>query len=314
MGGACVYMGESLEIASVIGHLTLRDNGDNMENDNGRRWDWWAVKDLARIMPRAEMPTDGLGGGDQWRHDFAACPLVMGAEDLPDGLVEGSDYTFDATHLPFDVVGMAGRAGEGGAVKYALYVWRSQDGQSLCAIRLTQQPGGRGTEIYGAVYDPSDFAGAKKGRVFALTDVKDPTRRAGLAEWLQANGSQVAAEMRGEVASTVYRLNERHGHPVLVRNDSPKVTRQSKTGRKKPWMRDDGETIIFVDSAIHLREQLGVKGSSSSPCPHRRRGHWATLRHERYGNNRGKRVWIREAWVGPKEMAHQGKTYRLVVR
>jgi len=44
---------------------------------------------------------------------------------------------------------------------------------------------------------------------------------------------------------------------------------------------------------------------------HRRRGHWKTLRSERFVNKRGTRVWVRATWVGPEEMIRGHETYRV---
>jgi len=54
----------------------------------------------------------------------------------------------------------------------------------------------------------------------------------------------------------------------------------------------------------------------TSPIPprraHTRRGHWRTLRSEHFVRQ-GERVWVRQAWIGPREWIHDGQRYRVLM-
>jgi hypothetical protein len=54
------------------------------------------------------------------------------------------------------------------------------------------------------------------------------------------------------------------------------------------------------------------EGSHMGKRPHQRRSHWRTLRSERYGQNRGRRIRVREAWIGPREFCMNGNVYRVI--
>ena len=53
------------------------------------------------------------------------------------------------------------------------------------------------------------------------------------------------------------------------------------------------------------------KGTHASPVSHRRRRHLRTLRSPRYGDRVGERILVRECWVGPREVEHRGRRYRV---
>jgi hypothetical protein len=96
---------------------------------------------------------------------------------------------------------------------------------------------------------------------------------------------------------------------VPPRDDSPRAAR---TARIKPWLRPLPECILLSPGDRHRYGYPDHGGTHASPTPHARRGHWRTLRAERYGANRGKRVWAREAWIGDREWQHEGRTYRII--
>ena len=104
-------------------------------------------------------------------------------------------------------------------------------------------------------------------------------------------------------------------HLVEVSPTSSRTPRTSKTAKSKPWLRDDLPTVILIspDEARHYGHRVEPKGSHASPRPHQRRGHWKTLRSERYAvEKRGTRVWVRPAWIGDPEWVFQGNRYKVV--
>jgi hypothetical protein len=90
--------------------------------------------------------------------------------------------------------------------------------------------------------------------------------------------------------------------------------RHSKSAKHKPWARTDLPRIILLSpeaaKAHGHRAQQG--GTHASPRIHQRRGHWMTLRADRFGGNKGKQVWRKPAWVGEREWEHRGTHYRVL--
>ncbi len=59
--------------------------------------------------------------------------------------------------------------------------------------------------------------------------------------------------------------------------------------------------------------ELSGKFTRQSLATHSRRGHFRILKHERYKNNIGKRIWISDTWVGPTEWkGTDNKFYKIV--
>lgn len=73
-------------------------------------------------------------------------------------------------------------------------------------------------------------------------------------------------------------------------------------------------------TVVHRRSGAGRSGGvlphqrSVALAAHARRAHERVLRSERWGASRGKRVWVRSAWVGPKEWRDEAsrQVYRVV--
>ena len=110
-------------------------------------------------------------------------------------------------------------------------------------------------------------------------------------------------------------LNDKY--PVEVR-DIPKKVRKSQFGRsnrnrKKPWTRHDYPQIIFLDQLPRHHEH-GDGKHHASPVGHMRRGHWRTLKHERYKNHAkyGSRIRVRPAWIGDEHFNYRGREYRVL--
>ena len=90
--------------------------------------------------------------------------------------------------------------------------------------------------------------------------------------------------------------------------------RAMKSSKHVPWTREDLVTVrlIKLEDAKRVGRRVNHGGTHASPRPHVRRGHFATLRHNRFKENIGKRVWVRQAWVGDREWVFNGSQYRVV--
>jgi len=89
---------------------------------------------------------------------------------------------------------------------------------------------------------------------------------------------------------------------------------KKNTARLKPWLiRPPYYVAIDFNEATEKHGMpRGPVGERHAPTPHHRRGHYATLRAERYRDNIGKQVWRRPAWVGPTEWTHAGQIYKVI--
>lgn len=97
---------------------------------------------------------------------------------------------------------------------------------------------------------------------------------------------------------------------------TPKEQRQEKIAEQKPWLRRDLPHYILIDpqqAAEYRQSGTGEKGTHAAPLPHGRRGHWRTLRHERYHVPPGevRRVFVKPTWIGALEWQSSGQRYRV---
>ena len=78
-------------------------------------------------------------------------------------------------------------------------------------------------------------------------------------------------------------------------------------------MREDSPRVILLDPTKQYPQygRQEPQGTHTAPIPHHRRGHWRVLQAERYGENRGKRVWVKPSWIGEREWHYKGSTYRV---
>lgn len=105
-------------------------------------------------------------------------------------------------------------------------------------------------------------------------------------------------------------------HQVLVTPSVPESS-DRKTAALKPWLRLDAPRIILLDptTARQYGHGLSRGGTHASPRIHQRRGHWHTLRAERFKHNDDgtpRRAWVKPTWVGEREWEYQGNTYRVL--
>jgi hypothetical protein len=112
----------------------------------------------------------------------------------------------------------------------------------------------------------------------------------------------------------VLRTMERCSDYHLVQAGPANISaRDRKTATKKPWLAETPRIILMNPQEAHTyghRVERG--GTHATPSPHHRRGHWATLRHEKWGDKRGRRIWRRPAWVGDQEWVFNGSRYKVI--
>lgn len=97
-------------------------------------------------------------------------------------------------------------------------------------------------------------------------------------------------------------------HSVSCTTINPTTTGSSRTGRRKPWLRNDLTRIILLDpkaAATNHGMRANPREDRKSPLPHQRRGHWRRLDERR-------RTWVRQSWIGPVSWEYQGQTYRVM--
>lgn len=72
--------------------------------------------------------------------------------------------------------------------------------------------------------------------------------------------------------------------------------------------------IVLTKEAIERCVRTPNPENAGTPLHlgHRRRAHWATLRHERYRFRRGQRVFVKACWVGPEEIEYGHEKYRVL--
>lgn len=104
-------------------------------------------------------------------------------------------------------------------------------------------------------------------------------------------------------------------HLVEVHEGKPVKKRKGGLAEKRPWLNATGPKILLLDRMPSTqKEHQG--GTHASPKPHRRRGHWKTLRHPKYRHHPKYQVengvFIKPSFVGPKEAEYEGNIYKLV--
>ena len=99
-------------------------------------------------------------------------------------------------------------------------------------------------------------------------------------------------------------------YPVVVRGSKP-------CKAKKVYKRKGLPRLIYMNALPRSEPKPHQGGSHASPMRHQRKGHYKTLKSERfkkhplYGVEKG--VFVRAAWVGSKEVVHEGNRYTVIV-
>lgn len=119
-----------------------------------------------------------------------------------------------------------------------------------------------------------------------------------------------AADTLNSFCACIEVINISNKHFVEVQ---PTV-RGAAVQSKKPWTRQDLPRIILLDptQAKLYGHRTETRGTHASPIPHQRRGHWATLRSEKWTHMKGKRVWRKPAWVGDQDWVFKGNQYKVI--
>lgn len=136
-----------------------------------------------------------------------------------------------------------------------------------------------------------------------------------LEECIWHDDGTILEYLINKCAAIVRYLSICNEHVVEVTQDEGTITpRQAKTARRKPWLSPATRRIILLDplKARQYGHRIDRGGTHASPHPHQRLGHWANLRHERYKNKRGERIWVKPAWVGDREWVFEGNRYRVL--
>lgn len=108
------------------------------------------------------------------------------------------------------------------------------------------------------------------------------------------------------------------GRYVISRSSSEQECGRKLSGTERNLgKRRELYTVLERDGVKRLFEG-GDATSFHSSLPlelgHHRRAFFRKLRAERYGDNRGKLIPVRETWVGPTETKIDGKTYKVILK
>ncbi|GAC1643489.1 MAG: hypothetical protein NVS4B2_33200 [Chloroflexota bacterium] len=108
--------------------------------------------------------------------------------------------------------------------------------------------------------------------------------------------------------------------PEYLVEEQPEIPPSAKPRRQndpKPWTYEYLPRIILLDptEAPSGETKPHQGGTHASPRPHQRRGHWSELRHPKYRRSEDgstRKVFVKPAWVGPREWIMQGNHYRVL--
>jgi hypothetical protein len=187
---------------------------------------------------------------------------------------------------------------------------------------LYPNPACRSGRAYGAGFcnvSRCQFASTAEARLLAGNSrlLPDASRDPRLNWCLQSETPMLTGAMMALL--TLAYLAQSDEYPVEV---TPVLTpaqqrRSAKAREKRPELREDVPHWIYLDPLRAREYQREARddqgGTHASPVGHWRRGHWRTLRAERYSaEKRGTRLRIKPMWVGPTEWLHEGARYRVV--
>lgn len=109
--------------------------------------------------------------------------------------------------------------------------------------------------------------------------------------------------------SFAFMVNHPAHHAVSVR---PSL--MASVGRSVEWVKSKTHYIILDNSAARrLRNGKPVDESKITRAAHNRRAHWRRLTSDRFTKAKGRKLWVRSAWIGPKEWeGTDRKIYKLL--
>lgn len=102
-------------------------------------------------------------------------------------------------------------------------------------------------------------------------------------------------------------------HLVEVIPAQPQTKQRTELSKKRPWLNATGPRMLLLDR-MPATQRVHKGGTHASPKPHRRRGHWKTLRHPKYRHHPQYQqlIYVKPSFVGPKQVHYEGNIYRVV--
>ena len=196
----------------------------------------------------------------------------------------------------------------------AVMYWPSGRDNFILVGVFAENAGGRGGHEY-AVFAWPGSAGDRMSLVCGLhcdANGKEEAYGDDDRSTIQLLVQVVSGAIRG-----IAYLSQCQEHLVEVFPCTPPTADEKKTAVKKPWLRRHYPRVILLtpESASTVGHRIDRGGTHEKPAAHQRRGHWATLRHEKFRRKEdGKPVtiWRKEAWIGKRTWEHQGNTYRVI--
>ena len=111
---------------------------------------------------------------------------------------------------------------------------------------------------------------------------------------------------------TYLKYGDKHLVEVIPAQPHTKL-RNNELAKKRPWLNATGPHMLLLDRMpATQKEHQG--GTHASPKPHRRRGHWKTLKHPKYRHHPQyqKQIYVKPSFVGPRQVTYEGNIYRVV--
>lgn len=135
---------------------------------------------------------------------------------------------------------------------------------------------------------------------------------------LNSDSELLASQAKGfaaiiEFILSYFKWAECENQFLMTRQTKPTKS-DIKSAKKKPWLRTDVPHYIYLNqfpSDHHKSSSTG--GDGSSKRGHNRRAHWRYLKSDRYTHAQGKRIRIKESWVGPTETTYHNSTYTVLL-
>lgn len=135
-----------------------------------------------------------------------------------------------------------------------------------------------------------------------------------------SDGNKIISEGNMERLRSLYIL--RYFYTFLEYLNKPTNAIIQKIDKKdasknKEWILSHSHFYIMDKESINLNDLSNFEASSSidrqNMSAHARRGHFRVLKNERYKKNIGKRIWIKDTWIGPSSwIGTDKKVYKII--
>jgi hypothetical protein len=140
----------------------------------------------------------------------------------------------------------------------------------------------------------------------AFTSTRDEIR-----EYINEITGNAATAIMGACMLNAW-AREHDQYPVVKR----RVTSATLNKQMRPHKRRDLPRLIYMNKLPSTNNTVHQGGHHASPRGHERRGHYKTLRHEKYKHHPKygveKGIYVRPAWVGDKSVVHEGNRYTVI--